>query len=197
MTSPRPDGSSSSPELTRVILVLDVVESVRLMEGDEHGFIRRWQRFVRDARDHVLPAFGGRIHKSIGDGLMLEFADARDAVGAAFELLRISGASNDGRRAEEQMRLRIAAHVARFVADEYDIYGCGVNLTSRLLGVARPGEVCITAALRDLLGPDMLAQMEDAGTHQLRHLREPVQVFRVRCAPPQEHPQSVWPAATA
>jgi adenylate cyclase len=163
-------------------MVLDVVESVRLMEVDEQGFIQRWRDFVHGALQ-LLPAFKGRILKSTGDGLMLEFANAADAIGAAFELLRVSDAANEGRAPEDQIRLRIAAHIARFVADEYDIYGCGVNLTSRLLGVTRPGEVCITAALRDLLEHGEVQRVKDGGIHQLRHLREPVQVYRVGPSP--------------
>ena len=178
MESIRPYVTHTGEQRTRVIVVLDVVESVRLMEHDEQGFIRRWQSFVREVRDEVMPASCGRIHKSTGDGLMLEFADAAGAVEAAFQLLRLAEAANEGRAPNERIELRIAAHVARFVADEFDIYGCGVNLTSRLLGVAGPGEVCITAALRDLLQDDA-ARMEDTGTHRLRHLSEPVQVYRL------------------
>jgi len=178
MESPRPYVTHSAEQRTRVIVVLDVVESVRLMERDEQGFIRRWQAFVRDVRDQVMPTFDGLIHKSTGDGLMLQFAHAPDAVEAAFRLLRLAEAGNEGRAPHERIELRIAAHVARFVADEFDIYGCGVNLTSRLLGVAGPGEVCITAALRDLLEDDA-GRMEDTGRHQLRHLSEPVQVYRL------------------
>ncbi|TFZ07108.1 adenylate/guanylate cyclase domain-containing protein [Ramlibacter henchirensis] len=182
MQSPPPYSPSRSTRRTRIIMVLDVVESVRLMERDEPGFIRRWQRFVREARD-AMQAFSGRIHKSTGDGLMLEFANAEDAIAAAFVLLRISDAGNQGCGEEDRIRLRIAAHVARFVADEYDIYGRGVNLTSRLLGIAKPGEVCITAALRELLEENARRQLEDSGTHQLRHVREPVQVYRVQPVP--------------
>jgi len=178
MESLRPYVTHVDAQRTRVIVVLDVVESVRLMERDEQGFIRRWQAFVREVRDEAMPAFSGRIHKSTGDGLMLKFADAAGAIEAAFELLRLTDAGNEGRAPNERIELRIAAHVARFVEDEFDIYGCGVNLTSRLLGVAGPGEVCITAALRDLLEDDA-ARMEDTGTHRLRHLSEPVQVYRV------------------
>lgn len=183
MESLRPYLTHSGEQRTRVIVLLDVVESVLLMERDEQGFIRRWQAFVREVRDQVMPAFAGRIHKSTGDGLMLEFASASDAIGAAFELLRVIEAGNEGRAPHERIELRIAAHVARFVADEFDIYGCGVNLTSRLLGVAGPGEVCITAALRELLEDDAARRMEDTGTHRLRHLSEPVQVYRVTSGP--------------
>lgn len=178
MESLRPYLTHAGEQRTRVIVMLDVVESVRLMEVDEQGFIRRWQALVREVNDDVMPAFSGRIQKSTGDGLMLEFANAADAIEAAFELLRRTDAGNEGHAPQERIELRIAAHVARFVEDEFDIYGCGVNLAARLLGVARPGEVCISAALRDLLEDDA-ARMEDTGTHSLRHLSEPVQVYRV------------------
>lgn len=178
MESLRPYLTHAGEQRTRVIVVLDVVESVRLMEVDEQGFIRRWQAFVREVHDDVMPAFSGRLHKSMGDGLMLEFADAAGAIEAAFELLRRAEAGNEGHAPNARIELRIAAHLARFVEDEFDIYGCGINLAARLLGVARPGEVCISAALRNLLEDDA-ARVEDTGTHSLRHLSEPVQVYRV------------------
>lgn len=182
MSSPlQPAGADPAP-ITRVIMVLDVVESVRLMEHDEHGYIRRWQRFVREAHEDVLPAYGGRILKSTGDGLMLEFAHAADAVAAGFELLRVIGQANEAAAPQERMQLRVTAHVARFVADEYDIYGCGVNIAVRLQGVARPGEICISAELRELLEEHAAARVEDAGTHSLRHVRDPVRVFRLHPA---------------
>ncbi len=172
--------------LTGVILILDVVESVRLMEVDEPGFIHRWQRFVREIREEVLPEFAGRIHKSTGDGLLIEFRAPWEAVLAAFGLLRACAAINSELREENHMHLRIAAHVAQFVADEYDIYGCGINLAHRLLQLATPGEVCISATLRNLLGEGTLARVVDCGMHQLRHVREPVRVYKVQppgCGP--------------
>lgn len=166
--------------ITGVILVLDVVESVRLMESDERGFIRRWQRYVREIRREVLPVFAGRIHKSTGDGLLIEFRGPYEAVQAAFELLRVSDTINSQLPAEAHMRLRMAVHIAQFVADEYDIYGCGINLAHRLLQVARPGEVWISATMRHLLGDSDQARLVDCGMHQLRHVREPVHAFKVR-----------------
>ena len=178
-----------SVRLTGVILILDVVESVRLMEVDENGYIHRWQRFVREIREEVLPEFAGRIHKSTGDGLLIEFRAPWDAMQAAFGLLRACSAINSELREEDHMRLRIAAHVAQFVADEYDIYGCGVNLAHRLLQLASPGDVCISATLRDLLGEDQRASVMDFGIHRLRHVREPMRVYKVRppgCEPAPE-----------
>ena len=78
------------------------------------------------------------------------------------------------------MRLRMAVHVAQFVADEYDIYGCGINLAHRLLQVAMPGEVWISATMRNLLGDSAQAHVVDCGIHQLRHVREPVHAYKVQ-----------------
>ncbi|WP_332814392.1 adenylate/guanylate cyclase domain-containing protein [Ramlibacter sp.] len=168
--------------LTGVILILDVVESVRLMEVDESGYIQRWQRFVREIREEVLPEFSGRIHKSTGDGLLIEFRTPAQAVQAAFGLLRTCAAINAELRQDDHMRLRIAAHVAQFVVDEYDIYGCGINLAHRLLQLATPGEVCISATFRSLLDENTPARVVDCGMHQLRHVREPVRVYKVQPA---------------
>lgn len=169
-------------------MVLDVVESVRLMEVDEAGYIRRWQQFVRAAKEEILPSCGGRILKSTGDGLMLEFSRAADAAAAGLALLRISAEENEARPSEEQLLLRVSAHVARFVADEYDIYGCGVNIAARLLGIACPGEIWVSADLRESLDEGVEACIVDAGTHVLRHVKEPVRVFRLRAVAARPEP---------
>src|SRR5215203_5061050 len=88
---------------TKVIMVADVVESVRLMEQGEHDFIQRWQRFVKRALDEVLPAHGGRMHKSLGDGLMLEFDAAQQGVQAALALQELCRETNAGVPPERQM----------------------------------------------------------------------------------------------
>lgn len=164
---------------TKVILVVDVVESVRLMEQDEHDFIQRWQQFVRAAREQVLPAHGGRMHKSLGDGLMLEFGSAPAAVGAALALQELAAQANLGRTPERQMQLRMGAHVAQFVADEHDIYGTDVNLTARMATLAGPGEIVVTADIRDRLAAGLDADVEDLGDCHLKHVKEPVRAYRV------------------
>ena len=73
----------------------------------------------------------------------------------------------------------MAAHVAQYVADGFDIYGCGVNLTARLMGLPGPGEIYITSALRAQLGQQDAARTQEVGTYALRDVQRPVQVFRV------------------
>ncbi|MDI1268194.1 MAG: tetratricopeptide repeat protein [Polaromonas sp.] len=171
---------------TKVLLVMDVVESVRIMEQDQDGFVRRWQQLVEEAEQNVLPLHGGRIVKSLGDGLMLEFANAQSCVKAAFALHSFTRQANAGVPPEHQMHLRMGGHLASFVTDQHDIYGTDVNLTSRVSTLAGPGETVVTADMRDQLAPLLDADVEDLGECHLKHVKEPVRAYRV--GPPGDAP---------
>ncbi len=160
-------------------MVMDVVESVRLMELDEDDFVRRWQQLVAHAEQQVLPLHGGRIVKSLGDGLMLEFANAPSCAKAAFMLQQFSRQMNDGRPLDKRMHLRMGGHVAEFVADKHDIYGTDVNLTARFATLAGPDEVVATAEFRDQLTADLDADIEDMGECHLKHVEYPVRAYRI------------------
>lgn len=167
------------PRSTKVLLVMDVVESVRIMEQDQDGFVRRWQELVEHAEKQVLPLHGGRIVKSLGDGLMLEFANAQGSVKAAFAIQHYSQQINFGLRAEHQIHLRIGGHLATYVTDQHDIYGTDVNLTARVCTLAGPSEMVVTADLRDQLSPVLDADVEDLGECHLKHVKEPIRAYRV------------------
>ncbi len=179
MPAPWSETPHHFPQFTKVIAVLDVVESVRLMEQDEHDFIQRWHYFVGYAREHVLPQHGGRMLKSLGDGLMLEFADAQGCVKAAFELQDHCSQINSGHSPQMHMHLRVGAHLAEFVADEHDIYGTDVNLTARIATLAGPGEIVVTESVRDQLADGLDADIEDLGECHLKHIHEPIRAYRV------------------
>jgi len=161
---------------TKVIAVADVVESVRLMEQDEQEFIRRWHGFVGFVQQH-LPLETGRMHKSLGDGLMMEFADADGCIRAAQALQGWFEEGNQGLPPERQVHLRIGAHVADYVSDEHDIYGTDVNLTARIATLAGPGEIVISAALRERLRAE--PSLDDLGLCHLKHVKQPVRAFRL------------------
>lgn len=179
--------SAASPftRATKVIAVADVVESVRLMEQGEQAFIVRWHEFVDFAEEHVV-LHTGRLHKSLGDGLMLEFAEPAGCVRAALAFQAWFQDLNGTLPPEEQMHLRVGAHVADFVADKYDIYGTGVNVTARIATLAGPGEVVISAALRERLDQSLPLQLHDLGRCHLKHVKQPVHAFRI--IPPGERP---------
>jgi TolB-like protein len=148
------------------------------MEQDQDGFVRRWQQLVEEAEQNVLPLHGGRIVKSLGDGLMLEFASAQGCVKAAFALHHFSRQANAGIPPEHQMHLRMGGHLASFVTDQHDIYGTDVNLTSRVSTLAGPGEVVLSAELRDHLTAGLDVDIEDLGECHLKHVEKPVRIYR-------------------
>jgi TolB-like protein/class 3 adenylate cyclase/Tfp pilus assembly protein PilF len=164
---------------TKVLLVMDVVESVRIMEQDQDDFVRRWQQLVQQAEQQILPLHGGRIVKSLGDGLMLEFANAQGCVKAAFALQHFSEHANSSVPSHTQMHLRMGGHLASFVTDEHDIYGTDVNLTARFCTLAGPNDIVISAELRDRLVPALDADIEDMGECYLKHVEKPVHAYRV------------------
>ncbi len=97
MSHPGADLPFLLPRQTKVLMVLDVVESVRLMEQDEDEFVQRWQRLVAQTEHQLLPLHGGRLVKSLGDGLMLEFANAQGCIKTAFALQYLNDQDNEAR----------------------------------------------------------------------------------------------------
>jgi class 3 adenylate cyclase/TolB-like protein len=165
----------------RVIAMADVVESVRLMEEDTPSFIQGWQGFLAFVTQR-LPQEGGRMHRSLGDGLMLEFPEAAGCMRALLAMQDWFAERNESVQPEQHMHLRIGAHLADLVEDQYDIYGPDVNLSARIATLAGPNEIIISAALREQLLGWTGAAIEDLGVCHLKHVREPVRAFRVGLA---------------
>lgn len=162
----------------RALVVVDVVESVRLVRRDEAGFIERWRRFVNEVRLQVLPRHGGRLVKSLGDGLLLEFDAVSCAVAAALELQRRIDVAERGRDADAAIRLRAGVHVADVVVDELDVFGDGVNLAARLAAIGRAGDVVLSVQARDQIVCGVDAEVEDLGDCFVKNLDAPVRAFR-------------------
>jgi adenylate cyclase len=176
------DGGESWPDLQRVrrtIVVADMVESVRLMQRHEADVIQRWRKFVSEARADVLPTFGARLVKSLGDGMLLECDQPARAVALGFELHRRLAARDEGHAEDDRIQLRIGMHVADVVHDELDVYGAGVNLAARIGGVARIGGSAASVDVVDELLPGVDAQLEDAGPCYLKNLELPVHIYHV------------------
>jgi adenylate cyclase len=176
------------------LLVIDVVESVRLMEANEQDAVRRWQSLVALVVHDVLPQYNGRLLKSLGDGLMLEFSAPRPAVHAALHIQQLCHASHHGVAPQQRLHLRAGIHNVHYVSDAHDIYGADVNLTVRLTTLAGPGEIIVSAPVRDQLTPLLDGDIEDLGDCYLNTWSAP-------CAPTawatQAQPPSSSPAAAA
>jgi len=170
------------PLVKSAILVIDVVDSVRLMLADELGVIALWRAFVRDARDVVLPAHGGTLVKSLGDGLLVRFETVPAALRCAFALHRAMARVGEGRPLERALLLRAGLHQAPIVIDALDVYGAGVNLAARLATLARPGETVLSAEARSQIASLGLARLEPMGRRWLHPYEVPLAVWR--CLPP-------------
>jgi len=164
----------------RAIVVVDIVESVRLMESHEADFIARWRSFIDEVRTTIMPARRGRLVKSLGDGLLLEFESPTEALAVATELQQRVGRLSHGRAAADAILLRIGLHVSEVVIDDLDVYGVGVNLAARLTTLADPGGIVVSSQFADRLVWGIDADLEDLGYCYLKHVSEPVHAFKVR-----------------
>lgn len=164
----------------RTILFADLVESVRLMEVDELGTIEQWQRFVDAICAGPLARHGGRLIRSLGDGLLIDFDKPIAAVRCAFELLALVREHSGHRPADRALQLRIGVHEAEVVIDRHDVFGAGVNLASRLASRASPGQLICSEQVRWTLLDDVDAEIEDLGDCYFKHVERPVRAYRLR-----------------
>ncbi len=185
-TAETPIHAGQAERTTQTVLFLDIVESARHFEQDEYGTISRWRDMVSYIETRVLPECDGRLVKSTGDGVLLAFQDVRSAVSAAFSIHRASARANIDLPAEQKLLLRLAIEISEVVVDEHDMYGRGVMRAARLLTLAGPDEIVVSARVRDQLTPDLDAEVEDLGECYLKHVRDPVRVYRI--GSPGPHP---------
>jgi len=170
--------STPSARVTRTVLMVDIKDSVRLMEEDELDTVQRWLRLVKHVENSVLPLHGGRLVKSQGDGMLLEFQSVRPALQAAFVIQHVANEANAGLAPQRQMHLKMGAQVGELISDERDVYGHDVNLAARLTALAGPGEIVVSADVRDQLTPGLDADIEDLGERRLKNVQQPIRAFR-------------------
>lgn len=181
-----PQPTHSVSWANRAVLLADIVESVRLIEQDEVRIISRWLALVEHVKKEILPKYNGRMVKSLGDGMLMDFADVRSAVGAAFAIQQVSARDNAGVAPDQQILLRMGMEVSDVIVEADDLHGRGVNLAARLMSLAGPGEIVISAHARDLLTAELDADVEDLGDCFLRHVSQPVRAYRI--GPPGPRP---------
>jgi TolB-like protein/class 3 adenylate cyclase/tetratricopeptide (TPR) repeat protein len=170
--------SAQSARVTRTVLMVDIKDSVRLMEEDEVDTVQRWLRLVKQVESTVLPPHGGRLVKSQGDGMLLEFQTVRPALQAAFAIQHAAAQANAGVPPQRQMHLKMGAQVGELIADERDVYGHDVNLAARLATLAGGGEIVVSSNVRDQLTPALDADIEDLGERRLKNVQQPIRAFR-------------------
>jgi class 3 adenylate cyclase/TolB-like protein len=177
--APAAGGMALPPMRHKTVLVIDLVESVRLMAAHEAQVVALWRGFVHFATSEVLPARGGRLVKSLGDGLLAEFEHPTQAVRAALELHRFFDKANRELPATQQLYLRAGINATQLYVDDTDVYGHGVNLAARVADLAAPGETVVTASVYDAIVVGVDADVQDRGESYLKHWPEPVRTWTV------------------
>ena len=166
----------------RTVLIVDIVESVRLIQEDERASIMNWLAVVDHVERELLSRNNGRLVKSLGDGMLLEFERMTDALKVAFGIQDFSERQNAGLEDSRKVLLRMGIDVGDIIGDARDVYGHSVNMAARMTTLAEPGEIVISAGGRDMLTPEVDAEIEDMGECFLKHVIKPVRAYRVRKA---------------
>jgi adenylate cyclase len=163
------------------ILAADVVGYSRLIGGDEEGTLARLKTIRADLVDRKIAEHRGRIVKTTGDGLLVEFASVVDALRCALEVQAAMADRNAGLPAERRIEWRVGINVGDIVVENGDIFGDGVNVAARLESIAEPGGICVSARVQeDAAGKLTDLVFADLGEQQLHNIARPVRVYRVR-----------------
>jgi adenylate cyclase len=157
----------------------DVVGYSRLMAEDEAGTLTALKSLRATEIDPLVAEYGGRIVKLMGDGALLEFSSAVDAVECAVRIQRAVAEQNTDIPDNRSIVFRIGVNVGDVIIDGSDIYGDGVNVAARLEKLADPGGVCISGMVFDQVRGKVDAGFEEYGLHQVKNIADPVRTYRV------------------
>jgi class 3 adenylate cyclase len=161
------------------ILAIDVVGYSRLMEADEPGTFGRLQGRFRRIVEPMIGRHGGRVFKTTGDGLLVEFASVVAAVECAAALQRGMAPGGGDATDAQEIEARMAIHLGDVIVDADDLQGEGVIIAARLQELADPGGLVVSRAVHDQVRSKLALTFEDLGDVTLRNITEPVRIFRV------------------
>ncbi len=162
------------------ILAADVAGYSRLMGVDEEGTLSALKELRRELADPKIKEHRGRIVKTTGDGLLVEFASVVDAVRCAVEVQFEMAERNAGMPEEQRIEFRIGINLGDIIKDGRDIHGDGVNIAARLEALAEPGGICVNRVVRDQVRDKLDFAFEDAGEQRVKNIARPLRVYRIR-----------------
>ena len=169
----------------RAVLLTDIVGSVGLIEQRRSGHHLPLARFRRPCEAEDPAANNGRLVKSLGDGMLLDFADVRSAVSAALAIQRDAAGPMPAGRPTARSCCASGLEVSDVIVEADDVFGRGVNLAARLMSLAGPGEIVVSQHVRDGLTPSLDADVEDLGDCYVKGIPQPVRAYRVGPPGPQ------------
>src|SRR4029079_2912479 len=149
------------------------------MGVDDSGTLAALKAHRRELIDPKIAEHDGRIVKTTGDGLLLEFPSVVDAVRCAVDVQRGMAERNQGIAPDKRLDFRIGINVGDIIIDADDIFGDGVNVAARLEGLAEPGGICVSRVVRDQVLDKLNFSFVDLGTQEVKNIVHPVEGFRV------------------
>jgi class 3 adenylate cyclase len=164
------------------ILAADVAGYSRLMGADEEGTHERLKALRHELVDPKIAEHRGRVVKTTGDGMLVEFPSVVDAVRCAVEVQRAMPERDTGVAADSRIELRIGINLGDVIVDGDDLYGDGVNIAARIEALADPGGVFVSNTVHDHVRDRVPFVFEDLGEQQVKNIARPVRVYRVRDA---------------
>src|SRR5215471_324720 len=177
-----PAGGMSEERVERrlaAILAVDVAGYSRLMGEDEEGTLAALRAVRRELVDPKIAGHRGRIVKTTGDGLLVEFASVVDAVRCAVEVQREMIARNAATPAERRIEFRMGINVGDIIIEDGDIFGDGVNIAARLEALAEPGGICLSAAAHEQVRDRLDLAFDDLGEQRVKNIARPVRTYAV------------------
>jgi adenylate cyclase len=162
------------------VLAADVAGYSRQMGTDEEGTLARLKAVRNALVDPAMASHRGRIVKTTGDGMLVEFASAVDAVRCAMEVQRGMGEHNASELQDTRIEFRIGIHVGDIIFDDTDIFGDSVNIAARLEGIAEPGGICISDDAHRQVRGKVDIGFDDMGLQPLKNIVEPMRAWRAK-----------------
>src|SRR5712671_3976577 len=164
------------------ILAADIAGYSRLMGADEEGTLSRLKAHRRQLVDPKIREHHGRIVKTTGDGMLVEFSSVVDAVRCAVEIQRAMVDRNAGIAEDKRITFRIGVNLGDVIIDGDDIYGDGVNIAARLEALAEPGGICISRTVRDQIRDKLPYAFADMGEQSVKNIARPLRTYALGIA---------------
>jgi TolB-like protein/class 3 adenylate cyclase len=162
------------------ILAADVAGYSRLVGADEEGTLAALKIVWRDLAEPKIRRNRGRVVRTMGDGMLVEFASVVDAVRCAVEVQREMAERNSAVPVDRRVEFRLGINLGDIIIDDNDIFGDGVNIAARLEALAEPGGICVSRVVRDQVRDKLAIVFEDRGEQQVKNIARPVRIYRVR-----------------
>jgi adenylate cyclase len=189
----------TAPRRLAAILAADVAGYSRLMGVDEEGTLARLKALRADLIDPAIAGHHGRIVKTTGDGMLVEFASVVDAMRCATVWQRSMSERPAAQPRDSHIEWRIGVNLGDIIVDDDDIFGDGVNVAARLEAMAEPGGICVSGAAHDQVRDKLDIEFEDMGEQSLKNIARPVRAYRIsppvdaKAATPRAAPQAPLP----